>query len=457
MEIGRDMRDRMTAGLVGAGLALLPAVAWGQAFTDPLVPVPPIPVAPSIPATAPAGQFLPLGQSVTARPRPEYDPLGIRAGDFFFFPRLETDLAYDDNIFATKSNTTGDFLAVERPGIDMRSNLPQNAINFSAGAALSQYFNHSNFNSNDGFGDLNGRLDVDNQHYATAELRAEKTHIDIGAPEVPGNAAEPLRYNDYSAILGFDQYRLRIGYEITGTVRREEFQATPLVGGGFTFNSNLNNFAYEGAVRPYYEFQPGYQGYIRFAYNKRDYDHAAGNGIPTLSSSGYRGDVGARINLTGVTYIDAFVGYLQQNYEANSFGSIGGVDFGANLVWNATQLTSVSFKSGRTVEDINNAVLTGAAAQNSPGYLETTAAVIVDHELLRNVLLNGTLAYTNDNFQNISRVDNSYGAGVGVKYLFNRYLYLGANYTFQHVDSTGTSAMTPFTRNIILLRLSTQL
>lgn len=451
------MRERMAAGVVGLGLALMPAVAWGQAFTEPLVPVPPLPVAPAVPVAAPAGQFLPLGQSVTARPRPEVDPLGWREGDFFFFPRLEVDEAYDDNIFATSTGRTGDFLTVVRPVIDMRSNLPQNAINFSAGAAITHYASHDNLDTQDGYGDLNGRLDVDNQHYFTGELKAETTHIDIGAAEVPGNAKEPLHYNDYNAILGFDQYRLRIGYEVTGTVRREEYEALPLVGGGVTSESNLNNFAYEGAVRTYYEFQPGYQGYVRFSYNRRDYDHAAGNGIPTLSSDGYRADLGGRINLTGVTYIDGFVGYLDQMYDATPFGSIGGVDFGANVVWNATQLTSVSFKTGRTVEDINNAVLVGTAATSSPGYLETTAAVTVDHELLRNLLLNGTVAYTNDAFQNITRNDNVYGGGVGAKYLMTRYFYLGGTYTYEHVSSTGQAAMTPFSRNIFLLRLSTQL
>ena len=451
------MRERIAALLAGAAMTLMPAVAWGQGvFTDPMVPVPLLPMSPGIPGLPPAQQFLPLGSTVTDRARPEVDPTGIRMGDFFFFPRIEGDEWFDDNIFATTTGRVGAFINELQPGIDIRSNLPQNALNLSAGGAITRYDTHTSLNTNDGYGDVNGRLDVDNTHYFTGDVRVEQNHVNLGEPEVPGNAATPLIYNDYNGTVAFDQYRLRFGYEASATVRREEYSALQLVGGGFTPESNLNNNAYEAVVRPYYEFAPGYQGYVRAAYNQRDYDHAEGNGVPILSSNGYRIDVGSRINLTGVTYIDVFVGYLDQVYEASQFGSIGGIDFGANVTWNATELTTVKLQTGRTVQDINSAVL-GIAAFNSPGFLQTSVGASVDHELLRHLLVNANVSYMNDAFQNITRVDNIYSAGVGAKYLLNRNFYLGGTYTFEKDDSTGQGAMFPYTANIFLLRLSTQL
>jgi hypothetical protein len=453
----RDGVGRTAASLIGLGVALAPGTVLAQVFTEPLVPVPPLPIAPPIPGApvAPADQFLPRGESVVDRPRPEYDPLGIRFGEFFFFPRTEVDEAYNDNIFATRSSKTSAFITTLAPSFDLRSNFPQNAINVSGGGSFIRYSNNTSLNSDNGFGDVNGRLDVDNTHFFTGDVRAERSHIDLGAPEVPGNAASPLKFNDYNATAGFDQYRLRIGYEATVSVRREEYEAVPLVGGGVLSESNLNNFASEVALRPYYEFTPGYQGYLRVSYNRRDYDHAQGNGVPTLTSDGYRADLGGRVNLTGVTYLDGFVGYLDQSYAAAQFGKISGIDFGARVVWNVTQLSSLSFGVSRTVEDINEAVLEGIT--NSPGFLETTAVASIDHELLRNVLLNGTVSYTHNAFQNITRVDNIYAGTVGAKYLLNRHLYLGGSYSYQRYNSTGQGAQTPFTQNIFLLRISTQL
>ena len=73
----------------------------------------------------------------------------------------------------------------------------------------------------------------------------------------------------------------------------------------------------------------------------------------------------------------------------------------------------------------------------------------VQHELLRNLLLNGTVDYTRDDFQGTGRTDNSYGAGFGVSYLLNRNLTVDANYRFTKRDSDDNTA--EFDRNIVLL------
>ena len=46
---------------------------------------------------------------VTARPRPDFDALGIRAGGFLIFPSVTVDGQYNDNVFATDENEEEDF------------------------------------------------------------------------------------------------------------------------------------------------------------------------------------------------------------------------------------------------------------------------------------------------------------------------------------------------------------
>ncbi|HET7594266.1 MAG TPA: outer membrane beta-barrel protein, partial [Stellaceae bacterium] len=263
----------------------------------------------------------------------------------------------------------------------------------------------------------------------------------------------PVLFNTYTANAGFAQTRLRIGYSADVTARRQEYQAVPLVGGGLAQQSERNNNSYEVALRPYYELVPNYQAFLRGAYNVRDYDHSV-IGQPVRDSHGYRADIGARIDLTGLAYGEFFVGYLRQEYRSSTFGSIGGLDAGANIVYNITQLTSLTLKGARTAQDTNFAIV-GAAP--SPGYLESSVGLSIDHELLRNLLINGTAAYLNDDFKGIDRTDKVYQAGVGAKYLLSRNLYVGGNYTFQRRISSGTSGIGPFSRNIFLLRVSTQL
>lgn len=436
---------------LGIAFGLTPSLALAQQQTEPFLPVPQLPVAPNVPV-APA---VPLdqGKTVVDRPRPEFDPLGVRFGDFFFFPRGEVDESFNDNIFATNVGEKSDFITTLAPTFDIRSNLPTNAINLSAGAILSWYANNSNFNTQDAFANADGRLDVDNTHDFHGALRAARLHEDPGAPTFPGNASQPVVYNTYEGTAGFSQTKLRVGYSADLTARREEYEAVPTFGGGLLPQSDRNNNAYEAALQGSYEFVANYRGFVRGALNYRDYDHAA-IGAPTRTSHGFRIDAGARIDITGVTYAELFAGYLQQDYQASSLGTVSGPDIGANVVWNATQLTSVTLKAERTIADAPASVVGGTA---SPAYFHSTAGVRVDHELLRNLLLDGQVAYANDDFQGINRTDNDYLVGAGAKYLLTRNLYLGADYAFEHRESSGTQAINPFSRNIIMLRLSTQL
>ena len=447
--MGRKIRARMIA--CGVALGLAPAAAWAQ-LGEPMLPVPALPVAPNVPIAP--GVPLERGLTVVDRARPEVAPLGMRLGSWFFFPRAEVAEIYNDNIFATTTGKQHDFITALAPGFDLRSNFPQNALNLSGGAIISWYKRNSAFNTQDAFGAMDGRIDVDAAHDIHGGLRAARSHWDPGNPNFPGAAAGPVIYNTYTGNVGFAQTRLRIGYSADFTAERNEFQAVPTTGGGLLPESDNNSNDYQGTLRAYYEFVPNYQAFVRGSYDKRDYDHPP-LGAPTRDSQGYRADVGARIDLTGITYTEFYVGYLRRLYSTSAFGSAGGIDVGANLVWNATQLTSVTLKGLRTVQDANPTAIGTTTA--SPAYVHSTAGLSVDHELLRNVLINANVAYANDDFKGVPRTDNDYLVGTGVKYLLNRNLYLGGTYVYERRYSTGAAAINAFSRNIFMLRVSTQL
>jgi hypothetical protein len=180
--------------------------------------------------------------------------------------------------------------------------------------------------------------------------------------------------------------------------------------------------------------------------------------FPTLNAQGYRANVGGRINLTDLIFADGYVGYLEQFYQSPTFGTIRGPDLGAVVTWDITKLTSLNFTASRAVQNSNVFVV-----GNSPGYLRSAAGARVDHEFLRNVLLNATVAWYHDDYHGISLTDNNYQAGVGAKYLLNRHLYLGLNYTYTRYLPSGSAAgqgtasvLFPYTQNIVMLRASTQ-
>jgi uncharacterized protein (PEP-CTERM system associated) len=124
-------------------------------------------------------------------------------------------------------------------------------------------------------------------------------------------------------------------------------------------------------------------------------------------------------------------------------------------VWNFTGLDTLQLNALRSVQDTSQEVF--GAGFTSPGYLHSQVGLSLDHELLRNLLLNGGVSYINDDFKGVSRTDNGVDATIGAKFLLRRELYLGASYTYSHRDSHGAQAGQSFTQNILMLRLATHL
>src|SRR5215469_2734086 len=155
-ERGMHSRTSVAISLLVASVVLWPAVAAAQ--FDPFLPVPVPPVGPAQPTLPIAPQ---RSQTVTDRPRPLFDPLGVWLEEFWLYPRLELDESYNDNIFATSSGTKSDFITDLKPRLDLVSNFGQHAFNVSAGADLGWYASHSSENYQDAFSSASGRYDID--------------------------------------------------------------------------------------------------------------------------------------------------------------------------------------------------------------------------------------------------------------------------------------------------------
>jgi hypothetical protein len=453
----------LLASLAAAGaLAQAPPPSGATPIPGPTT-TPTPPVGPTVPQLRPApfGEYLERGQTVMQRARPEYDPLGVRAGSFFFYPRLELDQLYNDNIFASDGDKEGDFVTVISPSVDARSNWTSHALNAEAGLSSGFYWDNTSEDYLDAFAGVDGRYDITRNLAAFAAARYERLHEERDSPDNPGiavgGAAEPVAFDAYNARTGIVSRGLKIGYQADIGFRREDFHDTDAVGGGTLDQDPRDLNIYLANLRVSYEIAPRYEAFARAGFNHRSYDNDDPAGF-TRDSNGYRADIGATVDLTGVTFAEVYAGYVIQDYEAAELGKISGIDFGTRVVWNVTQLTSVSANIDRRVQDSNTfALLADGSPVISPGYLRTNFGVTVDHELLRNVLLTGRVGYQNDDYERIDRTDDRFDVGLGIRYSFTRNFYVGGSYTYSNRSSDGASAAGEFERNLFLLRLGAQL
>jgi hypothetical protein len=430
------------AGLIAG---FLPLAAAAQS-TEPLLPLPVAPSGPQAPAAP--GQPTFAGQTVTQRPRPDYDPIGIRIGDFFWFPHAEVDEVFNSNIFAVQSPTS-DFITVLQPGFDLLSSLPRNAINLHAGAAAGFYARNPTQNTATGFVSADGRLDVDAQSGFFGNALLAHLYIPRTSPNSPGNAAEPVTYNSYAAGFGYQQSGLRLGYEADLAVQGVQYNAVPLIGGGIAPQSAGDTIIPQAALRVSYEFIPDYRAYVRASGSVYNYPTAPLSGV-NFNSTIYRVDTGLQILPRHLIYGEAYVGYLAQNFQSSSLGSVSAADGGGRLVWNVTPRTTLNFNGIRTFQTTNPTSGIGV------GYLQSVVTASVDHELRHNLLLNARAGYENDTYQGTSRNDNTFSAGASMRYLLNRNLFMAGSYSYQKRASSGSAAGIPYSQSIVMLRLGTQ-
>jgi hypothetical protein len=387
--------------------------------------------------------------SAPQRPSSGFEPIGLRLGDFFWFPRAELDEAYNSNIFATTTSPTYDLITALTPSFDLLSNFSRNALNLHAGSLLQVYADHPAQNTQDGVISTDGRLDVTGGSTLYGSAQVAHQHISYGSPNSPGSIAQPVTYWDYTATAGYAQVGRRFSYQVDGGVIAGQYNAAPLVGGGVLPQSFQDATISSAAVRGNYEIIPDYLGYVRVGGNLFNYWHTTRANFSTYSVN-----LGLQILPRHLISGEAYAGYLVQNFAQSGLSSTSTPDFGGRLTWNITRLTTLTFTGLTTFSTgtPGSPTIINGSAGNS--YLSKVLTANADHQLLRNVILNLSTSYENDSFQGITRTDNVFYVSAGVRYLVNRNLFLGGS--FSYYQRSSTLAGNSFNQNILTLRVGTQ-
>lgn len=401
-------------------------------------------ITPAKPEAVPA-----RGDTVRTRPRPELEPLGIRAGTFLIFPKLGIDETYNDNVFAVERDEKDDFITDIKPSLAFESNWANHALNLRSGADFGIYSEHTRLDYTDYFVSTDGRLDITRDAALFIGGGYAREHEDPGDPDSPDDAQNPTEYDLYN---GFARYIQRFG-KIRGigeaTFVRLDYDKTNTVDGDERANTPRDRNVYEGGLQLGYEFLPSYEGFVRASGNQRKYDTKRDvNGVER-NSEGFEAVAGVSLDLGRVIFGDIYAGYLEQYFQDPAFDTIGAFTAGGTLTWNITTLTTLNARAERLVQDTTQA---GAGA-----ILRTTGGITADHELLRNLLLNASVTITNDDYEGADRNDYYYVTGIGARYLMNRYVYANIGYQFVHHTSEGDDSDDDYDQNLFRIGLEAQL
>lgn len=368
-------------------------------------------------------------QSVRERPHPEYEALGVRLGSFLAYPRVQLDVEHNSNIYAAETNAVDDVVWRVRPEVSVESNWNQHFLQVYARGAFTRYSDYGSEDTDEYDLGLSGRVDIRRSLTGSGGASFARFAEPRTSQNTPEQSAEPIEYDlaQVNAMLERNSGRLKTSVRVDW--RNYDYRDGRNLAGLTVEQDDRDRAVSILTLRGDYALSPDTAIFVQGALNARDYDVASTPALAARDSDGYELLAGANFQVTQLIRGDAGVGYLSQSFDDARFEDVDGFGARARLEWFPTQLTTVTATASRIVED---SVVPGAG-----GFLSSSVGVQVDHELLRNLILTGQLAYAADKFKGVDREDDRWLAAISGTYLINRHIGLAVTYSYLDQASAG--------------------
>jgi hypothetical protein len=388
------------------------------------------------------------GVPVRQRPRPGYEALGLPAGAFTAYPSLQIDAEYNDNIFAVATGADSDWIVRFKPEVQLESGWSRHAFGAYARASINRYQDFDTENFEDWGVGASGRLDITR----AANLAAGFDYASLTEPRTSSNAPastrEPISYDMASAFIAGTRVSGRTKLAVRADIREYDYEDGLTLGGVVVDQDNRDRTITSLTGRGDYAISPATAVFFQATANSRDYDTATSLLLPARDSDGYELLAGANFELGAVARGEVAAGYIVQEFDEAVYDQIDGFGARAQVEWFPTQLTTVTATASRTIED--------SGIAGSGGYLSSAVGARIDHELMRNVLLNADVLLSNDNYKGIDREDERLQYSVGGTYLLNRAVGVSVTASRFEQTSDGVAGGVDFAVNRLVLTLVAQ-
>jgi hypothetical protein len=378
-----------------------------------------------LPLAAPAlgGEDDMANMPVRQRPHSEYDPLGIRADAFMFFPSVTIGLQYDSNVFASVE-AAGDWALVTAPELHVVAERSGGSYELELGA---RHYAYQDFSSEDRT-DAHARFRVSRQIRADLKwdtaIEAARRHELRGDSFSPASAAEPIPFRDLRAETSLTRIFNHLGVTVGGRIRDLAYEDVDAIGGGTLDQSQRDGTIITGTIKPFYEFSPGYRAYGRLDLSQRDY---AGEDSQERDSQGYDARGGLEFRMTPLIFGSVEAGYLTQDYSNPLIPTVDGLSTAARATWLMTPLMTLSLFAERSVAEM--------ASPDVEGRLDFIGGVQFDYEVLRNLIVSLEGSYKNEDFVGTTRSDDIVKFSAKLDYLLSRNIHFGLKYNYTERSS----------------------
>lgn len=407
---------------------------------------PPSPAAqvPSLPPQAPSDNAVP-GKAPDRIPTPASPASATGApfslGSFLIYPELATSWMYDSNVYFSPNDTRlSDRAWIFSPAIRAESNWAKHELDFHASLDSTRYSTYTSENSNDFHLSTEGRYDFSANTNVYGGVHFSQEHEDRESPSAR-NGLTPTQYHQLRLYGGVFHQFGRVSVRVAGTAQQLTYNNVNFLTSSGAVNiinnSDRDRWQYTGGVRVGYEVTPRIEPYVQIAFDNRYYNSSVDDLGYERDSTGMRYLAGVRWNIPRVLKLDAFAGWLRQDYRDPRFVDVTAPVVGAALQWVPTDRTTVSAYLDRTVEETTvTSTPSPSVLLVSSSYLNTYASLGVEQRLTDKLTVRGTGSLSHVAYKGIPRSDDYYGATVGMSYRFHRNLLLDLSVTARRLNSS---------------------
>ena len=378
---------------------------------------------------------------VQDRPRPEYEPIGIRAGAFVVHPEIAVSAAGNDNVTASQVQALTDAVFAVHAQVAVKSDWDQNAVSLSASTALTGHAAYPKLNAEEHRVSAAGVLDVRHDLTVDGEAALARQYISPASDAYLGSPLSPLFFSQASARIGAAEELTHI--RLTTDFKFDNFTYSDGVTarGRPISESFRDRDTYKVDIRGDYAVSPALGVFVEQTFAHNDYNRAKfrdQNSEETL--------VGPKFEITNLLTGELAVGYLSSSFSDRRAKREDTVHWRGKVVYYATPLIDITLSAREGFFD--------SGVPNSPAYLNKNAEIRVDYELLRNLIITGSFTGDWNEYRAIDRHDHYYDARFGATYLANRGMELNLVFNRLTRSSSGALATTRLADDVLTLTLT---
>lgn len=363
-------------------------------------------------------------------------------------------LAYNDNIYRSDSNEEGDFIAVMRPGVVLRTDMKPYRLDIRGRLEVGEYLSESENSYVDTDIDARAGYDVTQTANVYVGARHRSDHVAIGAftdlPDTQASTPTDYTYAEMNGGVKVDEPDWLV--HLHGGLDYYDYDNTSRRNGAAIINDDRDRDEKHVTLRLGHKWKPQAMVYLQGNVNSRQYDKRVDSTLLySRDSDGIELLGGVRLGDRRETplYLDLGIGYLQQDYDAAVLPTVSGLALRGDFQWLPDDFWTIRANLSREVRE--------TTSDGISGFLQTRLGAEFAYQWFSDLKVGSKLRYTHNDFEvnraagASPRTDHVYEGGVFADFNFYEDYVAGAEYL--HVSRDSNQANIDYDSNVLLMRL----